>query len=286
MNKWKALFTKIKIHPLYWLIAGIGLFTASFWSVIFLTIIIFVHELGHALVATYFNWRINKIVILPFGGVVDLDEHGNRPLHEEFIVTIAGPFQHIILYLIAFILYQSSILPLNLYELFLFHNVSILCFNLLPIWPLDGGKFFYQLYLIIFPFAKAHETNLYSSFFFLFLIVCFTLLLQPANLTAWVCICFLFVSLLMEWKHRHFIMIRFLMERFYGKKECIQKIKSINVSKDMKLYEVFSSFQKGYKHNVVFSTHPKNRLSLDENELLHAYFTEKKVTSTLEELVS
>jgi stage IV sporulation protein FB len=260
--------------------------TASFWSVIFLTIIIFVHELGHALVATFFNWRINKIVLLPFGGVVDLDEHGNRPLHEEFLVTIAGPFQHLILFLIAFLLYQSGIMPLDLFNLFLFHNLCILCFNLLPIWPLDGGKIVQQLFLIIFPFAKAHEANLYSSFIFLFLGVCFTLLFQPVNLTAWVCICFLFVSLFMAWKHRHFIMIRFLMERFYGKKEYIQKIKSINVSKDMKLYEVFSSFQKGYKHNVVFSTHPKNQLTLDENELLHAYFTEKKVTSTLEELVS
>ncbi|MBP0723883.1 M50 family metallopeptidase [Bacillus sp. RG28] len=286
MNKWSALFTKIKIHPLYWLIAGIGLITASFWSVIFLTIIIFVHELGHALVATFFNWRINKVVLLPFGGVVDLDEHGNRPLLEEFLVTIAGPFQHFLLYLAAFFLYKISILPQNLYELFLFHNLCILCFNLFPIWPLDGGKILYQLFLLIFPFAKAHEVNLYCSFIFLFLGVFFTLLLQPVNLTAWVCISFLFVSLLMEWKHRHFIMIRFLMERFYGKKAYIQKIKSINVSKDMKLYEVFSRFQKGYKHNVVFSTNPKNQMTLDENELLHAYFTEKRVTSTMEELVS
>jgi stage IV sporulation protein FB len=76
------------------------------------------------------------------------------------------------------------------------------------------------------------------------------------------------------------------MERFYGNEPYIQKLKSISLNKETKLFQVFSNFQKGYKYNVVFSIDKKNQQMLDENELLHAYFSEKKATYSLEELVS
>ncbi|WP_088068341.1 M50 family metallopeptidase [Gottfriedia luciferensis] len=285
MNKWLILPSKISVHPLYLLIACIGILTANFWSVLFVTIIIFFHELGHAIAATFFDWRINKITLLPFGGVVDLDEHGNRPTYEEFIVTISGPIQHLTLFIIAKFLFQLNFMPENLYSLFISFNVSILFFNLLPIWPLDGGKLIYQLFSVIFPFVKAHQYSLYSSFIFLVLSSIITLLIQPTNITIWVCLLFLMVSLWGEWKNRHFVVIRFLMERFYGNKQYIQKIKSISLTKETKLFQVFSNFQKGYKYNVVFSLDRKTQQMLDENELLHAYFTEKKATHSLEELI-
>lgn len=286
MNKWIKLPSKFSLHPLYILIACIGIFTANFWSVIFLSIIIFCHEIGHAIAATSLNWRINKITLLPFGGVVDLDEHGNRPIYEEFIVTISGPIQHFVLYLLAKLLLKLDLLPADLYSQFVYYNVSILIFNLLPIWPLDGGKLIHQLLSILFPFVKAHQYTIYTSFFFLCICTAATLVIQPINISIWVCLLFLFISLWIEWKNRHFVAIRFLMERFYGNEPYIQKLKSISLNKETKLFQVFSNFQKGYKYNVVFSIDKKNQQMLDENELLHAYFSEKKATYSLEELVS
>jgi stage IV sporulation protein FB len=286
LNKWIKLPSKFSLHPLYILIACIGILTANFWSVIFLSIIIFCHEIGHAIAATSFNWRINKITLLPFGGVVDLDEHGNRPIYEEFIVTISGPIQHLVLYLIAKLLLKLDLLPADLYSQFVYYNLSILFFNLLPIWPLDGGKLIHQLLSILFPFVKAHQYTIYTSFFFLCICTTATLVIQPINISIWVCLLFLFISLWIEWKNRHFVAIRFLMERFYGNEPYIQKLKSISLNKETKLFQVFSNFQKGYKYNVVFSIDKKNQQMLDENELLHAYFSEKKATYSLEELVS
>ena len=42
-----------------------------------------------------FSWRIKRIFLLPFGGTVEVEEHGNRPLKEEFAVILAGPLQHV-----------------------------------------------------------------------------------------------------------------------------------------------------------------------------------------------
>ncbi|MCI4139798.1 stage IV sporulation protein FB, partial [Bacillus vallismortis] len=78
--------------------------------------------------------------LLPFGGTVEVEEHGNRPLKEEFAVIIAGPLQHIWLQLAAWTLAECSVIHQHTFELFTFYNLSILFVKLLPIWPLDGGK--------------------------------------------------------------------------------------------------------------------------------------------------
>src|SRR5699024_11983500 len=59
-----------------------------------LSIVLF-HELGHYGAAKFFKWRIKGIMLWIFGGVMDTDEHGNKPFHEDIIVTVAGPLQHL-----------------------------------------------------------------------------------------------------------------------------------------------------------------------------------------------
>ena len=52
--------------------------------------------------ASYYSWRIPRIMLLPFGGMAEVDEHGNRPLKEEAFVILAGPIQHLWLFLLPF----------------------------------------------------------------------------------------------------------------------------------------------------------------------------------------
>lgn len=70
-----------------------------------------------------------------------MEEHGNRPLKEEFAVILAGPLQHVWLQAAAWLFFMSGFASEQTFEMFTFYNLSILFINLLPIWPLDGGKF-------------------------------------------------------------------------------------------------------------------------------------------------
>lgn len=60
MIKYKEVLTKISVHPLFWVIIVIGIFTARFKELLLLFCIVLIHELGHAFAAAHYNWRIKK----------------------------------------------------------------------------------------------------------------------------------------------------------------------------------------------------------------------------------
>lgn len=108
-----------------------------------------------------------KIQLLPFGGVAELEEHGNKSLKEELVVVIAGPIQHVWMMLVGYILFEAGWLNADLYYFFMWNNIIILAFNLLPIWPLDGGKVLFNILSYRFPYLQAHGKMMKLSCVFL-----------------------------------------------------------------------------------------------------------------------
>lgn len=74
------------------------------------------------------------------------------------------------------------------------------------------------------------------------------------------------------------------MERHYGKHEYVSQLQTINAKGDEYLHEVFTKFKRGCKH-LIYVAGPTHQGKLDENELLYAYFTEKRVDARLKDLV-
>ena len=115
------------------------------------------------LLLTHYNWRIKRIQLLPFGGVAELEEHGNKSLKEELVVVIAGSIQHVWMMLVGYMLFKAGWLNADLYYFFMWNNIIILAFNLLPIWPLDGGKVLFNVLSYRFPYLQAHEKMMQLS---------------------------------------------------------------------------------------------------------------------------
>ncbi|MFZ7945546.1 MULTISPECIES: M50 family metallopeptidase [Bacillaceae] len=285
MNRAITLLRHVQIHPLLWIVIALSIATGYFLEVSLLLAIIFIHEMGHAAAASFFSWRIKKITLLPFGGVAEMDEHGNRPLKEETIVVLAGPLQHVWMVAVAYVLFSLQVIPEDLYQLFISYNVMIFIFNLFPVWPLDGGKLVFLLLSLKSSFPSAHRLTLMISFFSLFLFSIIILLAAPSNINVWVVIAFLFFSLYHEWKQRRFIFMRFLLERYYGKKSSLQALKPIQANEQDLLIHVLEKFQRGCKHPIIVEAGGKETGTLDENELLHAYFTEKRLTDKISDLL-
>ncbi|MEQ2526385.1 M50 family metallopeptidase [Bacillaceae bacterium CLA-AA-H227] len=285
MTNFLSMLNKIYIHPLLWVVVAIAVVTAHFIELSLLLLIIFIHEMGHAVAASFFSWRVKRISFLPFGGVAEIDEHGNRPLKEEAIVTLAGPIQHLWLLAVAFFLYEFNLISDFIYTNFVQFNLMILIFNLLPIWPLDGGKFVFLWLSIKESFPKAFRQTLHISIFALSIFVLMILLVEPVNLNVWIIVAFIIFTLRYEWKQSRYVFIRFLMERYYGKTSEFRKLKPIVVEEDDLLIDVLEQFQRGYKHPIVIEKDGKETGLLDENELLHAYFAEKQLTAKVGELL-
>lgn len=254
---------------------GIAAMTAHFIQVLMLLFTVFIHELGHAIAAQHFKWRIKSISLLPFGGTVETDEYGNKSLKEDCMVILAGPLQHLWLIGLAYLLSSFSYLPYEMYQQFLYLNLTVLAFNLLPIWPLDGGKLLFLGLSLYRSFIDAHRfTMLFSTAFALIFLTLVTML-QPFNLNIWIITGFIAFSLAIEWKQRYYAFIRFLLERHYGRNDDLAILKPIRVEESELIPRVLEKFQRGCKHPVIILKNGKERGSLDETEILHAYFSDK-----------
>src|SRR5262249_26452067 len=127
------------------------------------------HEVGHALAAAYYGIRTRHITLYPIGGVAALERMPERPLH-EIVVALAGPAVNlaIALGLLGGIVLGNVALPgslsvagLSLLDQFvlqlLFANVFLLVFNLLPAFPMDGGRVLRAMLNIVMPRTDATQ---------------------------------------------------------------------------------------------------------------------------------
>ncbi|MET1124054.1 MAG: CBS domain-containing protein [Archaeoglobaceae archaeon] len=101
---------------------------------------ILVHELAHSLVAMNFGVRVRTIVLFIFGGVAMMEEIPREP-KKEFMVAAAGPSASFALAFVSLAL--TPVLPFPISRLsvsFAYLNVILALFNLLPAFPMDGGR--------------------------------------------------------------------------------------------------------------------------------------------------
>ncbi|ADU31279.1 M50 family metallopeptidase [Evansella cellulosilytica] len=266
-----SLIKKIHIHPVFWGILGIGGLTGMFKEIVMLFLIVLVHELGHSYMAYRFNWRIKKIMLLPFGGMAETEEYGNRPVREELLVTISGPIQHLWLIGGSYLLLHTPIWTEADHQIFLFHNLTILFFNLLPILPLDGGKLVFAGISYFNSFHRAQQWSYISSIIILSILSFCSLSFLPFHLNLIVVLVFLWIHHYLEWKQRHFMFLRFLLERKRviprGYSEWVKVSPSITVAEAMKHVN---------RQKYHYFTFGKKDTFIEEEKVLEAFFDLEK----------
>ncbi len=149
------------------LVSGQGLVQAGL-AVALVTMvfgIVVLHELGHALAARRFGIPTRDINLLPLGGVARLERMPEKPW-QELVVAAAGPAVNLVLASIAALgLFmveglQRSLVALLVGELMVWlvmANLALLVFNLIPAFPMDGGRILRALLATRLPFPRATE---------------------------------------------------------------------------------------------------------------------------------
>ena len=184
----------------------------SFMPFIILLLLIIVHEIGHFLTAIFFKIEVDKIYIYPFGGVSKFNISLNESLLKEFLILIMGPLFQIAFYFIIINIDYFN----NYINLITVYNYTILLFNLLPIYPLDGGKLLNIILSTKLSFRNSFDVSIIVSYLTLLLISIY-LLCRNLSLNIVVIISFLIFKISKELKKRKYIFDKFLLERYLNR---------------------------------------------------------------------
>jgi Zn-dependent protease len=120
--------------------------TGLYWLVGALTSVLFLgsvlgHELSHAVVARRFGVRIASITLFVFGGFASMEGEPRRP-RDEALIALAGPLSSLLfaaaLIVIDLVVHQEQVAALVGWLAFI--NLSLGIFNLVPGFPMDGGR--------------------------------------------------------------------------------------------------------------------------------------------------
>ena len=146
-----------------------GDFVAAVYSTLFPALIFFcvlLHEFGHAVAAQHYGIPTRDITLYPIGGVARLERMPDKPF-EELVVATAGPLVNV---LIAAVLYfylsaTNALQPLEALSLggggmlqrLMIANVMLVVFNLLPAFPMDGGRVLRALLATVLDYVRATQ---------------------------------------------------------------------------------------------------------------------------------
>jgi Zn-dependent protease/CBS domain-containing protein len=155
--------------------AGFSLSGAAFGVVatLLLFVCVVIHELSHSLTSTWMGYPVEDIVLLPLGGVSQIEEMPEGP-GEELLMAIAGPLSNIV---IAFLLGLLSLFtPTSLFAglrkiatdpmalgwgdmlpYLIVTNLALAAFNLIPAFPMDGGRVLRSLLATVMPQTQATD---------------------------------------------------------------------------------------------------------------------------------
>lgn len=150
--------TDVKLHVTFLIfLAWIGVSdylaggpAAALDSIVFLLLVflcVTLHEFGHIMMGRHFGIRTPQVTLSPIGGIASMERMPDKPA-QELLVAIAGPLVNVVIALLLIAAFglgtgvftTAGFEQATLAERLLIVNVMLVAFNLIPAFPMDGGR--------------------------------------------------------------------------------------------------------------------------------------------------
>jgi len=156
----------------HWVIGGADAALEGVLFIVLLFLCVLLHEFGHVFAARRYGVQTPDITLLPIGGVARLERIPERP-SQELVVALAGPAVNVVIALVLFLILGSVATPedvaalgqeglarvedprVSLLARLASVNVFLVLFNLIPAFPMDGGRVLRAVLAMRMPYARA-----------------------------------------------------------------------------------------------------------------------------------
>lgn len=152
--------TEVRVHPtfilllvwigvVHWLRGGLADAVSGITFILILFTCVVFHEFGHILMARQFGIKTPLVTLLPIGGVASMERMPEKP-QQEILVALAGPLVNLIIVCLILLVPEVSVhlehlsrveeAPSDLLTQVAVANLVLFAFNLIPAFPMDGGR--------------------------------------------------------------------------------------------------------------------------------------------------
>lgn len=254
-------------------------------------LVVLLHEGAHIVVAKKLGYAVENIELFPFGGVARVKEFISINPQHEMAIAVAGPIINFILVIVLYPLSNTLHFSNQYITFFIYSNLIIGIFNLMPIVPLDGGRIVRGYLSYFMGLKKATKMVVMASkivTILLFLVGIYTVQYNQLNLLIPLLAIFLYIAADKENKMAAFIFMKEIAEKkqyLFSKR--ILPMKSLVALDHVSVKEMINQFTPRKYHVITVMDRRCNIIGLlTESEVLDGmikYGTEVSLEKLLKE---
>ena len=269
---------KISIHPLFFIFGLYFALIGKVFSFLICTLVALQHELGHYFASSKLGYKLNKITLMPYGAIIKGDDI-NLKYKDECKIALAGPLINLLTAIIFTALWWFIPDTYAYTDLIVFTSITLAVINLLPCYPLDGGRFLLATLSLFISRKRAKTISYIISLVFAFLLLAifvYSLFTTP-NITI------LFFSLFMFWgvfggsKENYYVKSCLNFTLFKDNKP--KPVKKLAVSENSLVKDLFSIIDNNFYYEIeVLFDNSNSSITLKNHEIINILINENIYT--------
>ena len=269
-----------KLHPLFLVTGLVFIILGQALAFFVYFIVIVLHEFAHVFVAEKLGYNLNKIYLLPFGAMLDINQNFISR-EDEIKVAIAGPAFNFILTFLCLGLWWIFPETYAYTSFFVFCNIITGLVNLLPCYPLDGGRILVSSLSQKLSRTKALKISYIFNYIFsiIFIILFFINLKIEVNISYALMAIFIFFGTINNKFSGNYSMINL------NKNKSVYDVKSLFVKGDTPLYKIFKHFN-SKKFNIIYVQLNNGQIKMITENLVQKYLEKYSFNTKIEEILN